>query len=727
MSDELKTRIEKIEPLVKDLIKQKTIQDKVSILDAFLEVNEELIKPKDFDEIIEKSTLESELVLKSIIAIGEAPIILRGVNLETVDGDACLKLISTLLDIEKFYDTIGGMIGYHLQILKAIYENENPSIGPQDKIQYLHPVGIDISQDTLRTRKSIVEGIKNLKSIAAIYPLGGAGDRLGLKDENTHEMLPAALLKFSGKTLLESIISDLSCLEYLYYKLYGRDVRVPIVIMTSNEKDNRKHILEVCAQNQWFGRHRNDFLFFNQPLAPVISKEGHWCLSNPMTLVLKPGGHGVIWKLAIDNGIFEDLKKRGLKKALVRQINNPVAGIDHGILSLMGEGWMGNKSFGFASCHRRINSSEGMNVLIEKRTKKSFKCCISNIEYTEFTKRGIEDIPCKEGSIYSAFPANTNILFVDLISIENAVKKNPIPNPVVNMKTKSTFIDERGERKEIEAGRLETTMQNIADEIVDELSHEIRSDEFEHLKTYITYNTRQKTISVTKNSYVPGKSPYETPESCFYDLLSNMYELLKNRCKMQLPPMNSLEEYLKEGPPFIFSYHPSLGPLWEIIEQKIRNGSLAKQTEVKLEIAELDLKDVEIDGSLHIKASAIMGERSTQEILTYSERSGKCELINVKICNRGMDPKQSIPYWKNDYSQQECMTVHLKGCAEFYAKDVTFQGNWHIDVPDSTRVIAYEEGGKVLLKSERIQEPTWYWKYHVDKDFRVVLEKYKTK
>ena len=42
-----------------------------------------------------------------------------------------------------------------------------------------------------------------------IYPLGGAADRLGLVDPDTGECLPAAMLSYCGRTLLEGLIRDL--------------------------------------------------------------------------------------------------------------------------------------------------------------------------------------------------------------------------------------------------------------------------------------------------------------------------------------------------------------------------------------------------------------------------------------------------------------------------------------------------------------------------------------
>ncbi len=45
-----------------------------------------------------------------------------------------------------------------------------------------------------------------------------------------------------------------------------------------------------------------------------------------------------------------------------------------------------------------------------------------------------------------------------------------------------------------------------------------------------------------------------------------------------------MEEYLEKGPGFIFLYHPALGPLWDVIAQKIRGGALMHGSELVLEV-----------------------------------------------------------------------------------------------------------------------------------------------
>ena len=45
-----------------------------------------------------------------------------------------------------------------------------------------------------------------------------------------------------------------------------------------------------------------------------------------------------------------------------------------------------------------------------------------------------------------------------------------------------------------------------------------------------------------------------------------------------------VQQYLERGPGFIFLFHPALGPLWDVISQKIRGGSLSDHSELVLEV-----------------------------------------------------------------------------------------------------------------------------------------------
>lgn len=52
----------------------------------------------------------------------------------------------------------------------------------------------------------------------------------------------------------------------------------------------------------------------------------------------------------------------------------------------------------------------------------------------------------------------------------------------------------------------------------------------------------------------------------------------------RFPQVGEVAEYLERGPGFIFLHHPALGPLWDVIAQKLRGGRLAPRSELVLEV-----------------------------------------------------------------------------------------------------------------------------------------------
>lgn len=60
---------------------------------------------------------------------------------------------------------------------------------------------------------------------------------------------------------------------------------------------------------------------FRQPLVPVVADvDGRWLLPEPLAPLMKPGGHGAIWKLMLDEGVFDWLLADQREAAIVRQI-----------------------------------------------------------------------------------------------------------------------------------------------------------------------------------------------------------------------------------------------------------------------------------------------------------------------------------------------------------------------------------------------------------------------
>ncbi len=652
---------------------------------------------------------EYELVIKSLVAIGQEDHLLKS----EAGSEKFKLLLEQLFPIEAFYKEIGGIVGYHWMLFSFL--SQSSPLNEANKY-YHRPPGIDISSENAMTRMSVREGIASLAFLAEIYPVGGAADRLKLMETESGRPLPAAKLLFCEHTLLEGLVRDVQAREYLYFKLFGEQITTPIAMMTSSEKNNHRHIVSLCEEKGWFGRPKDSFRLFCQPVVPTMDKQGKWCLRGPMNLLMKPGGHGVIWKVAEQEGIFDWLENLGRKKILIRQINNPIAGTDYGLLAFCGIGFREDKNFGFASCLRQVQSAEGVNILIERKFEGHSTYCLTNIEYCDFPKFSIEDVPIEPGSIYSQFPSNTNILFADIASVKKAIKGCPIPGMLVNLKLLS-YTDEEGHVQSREVARLESTMQNIADCFVES----VPSGKDLFLGTFLTYNLRRKTISTTKKLYQNDDALLETPEGCFYDLLQNAYDLLTQHCAFSLPRFSDPESYLKHGPSFLFSFHPALGPLYSVIGQKIRGGELGLRSELKLEIAEAEIQDLKLFGSLHVIAERIIGHPDPDGVILYSERVGRCRMHRVTIENRGIDLTAQNIYWKGEIERCELCEIIIHGEAEFVAEDVVLRGPLKIEVEEGTRLIAYEENGELKFRREPLRSGEGVWTYQFGEDNSIKL------
>ena len=653
--------------LYEQLVGANSTEERVSVLKSSPFIGEYLAARPHIKCIADDLSLERRLVLFQLIAIGQIDTLLEGTQEGKIDKEKLNELLDRLMKIDHFYREIGGLVGYQAKILELMDSQEE--IVDEER-QFHAPSFLDIAHENQNVKELIDWGIDLLEEVAEIYPLGGAADRLHLLEEQTGNQLPAAKLPFIGKTLLELLIRDLVAREYLYYQKTGKQIITPIAIMASHEKDNHRHVIEIFEENGYFGRPKETIRFFLQPLVPTVDEEGNWCVKGPLDPLLKPGGHGAIWKLAKDDGIFDWLKGRGRTKALVRQINNPIAGLDYGLIAFTGIGCKKEMVFGFASCPRLIESAEGVNVLVEHGSK----LVLTNIEYCDFSKFGIEDRPLKIGEPYSQFSSNTNILFIDLQAVHNAVETCPFPGLLINLK-KSSFQTELGIKKTVKMARLESTMQNIADVFVEEKGKELKTE-----KTFVTYNLRHKTISTAKKAYLPGSALRETPENCFYDLLKANRELLI-RSGFDLPEEQTLEEYLEKGPEFLFIYHPSLGPLYSLIEEKLQKGGLTYGSELLLNIADLHVKNLVLNGSLQIIAEQPWGHFESGK-LTFSDQIGSCVLENVTIENQGVNWEKSRPFWKMNLEREETVKIILKGKSKFMARKLHLQGSHTFIVED---------------------------------------------
>lgn len=680
--------------LAKQLQESISFKEKLHILQKEIQVQKFIKKNSHWKHLIEELDVEEQVIAYSVIAIGQGTrIFFQG------DMQKLQELTEQLLPVEKFYQFIGGIVGYQAQVLQLLHAK---GVGEKRGI-YHQPKAIDITKCNPFVSKAILWGIKHLDQIVEMYPLGGAADRLSLRNEVTGRLLPAARLEFCGKSLIEHLIIDLQAREYLHYKLFNKQIHIPVAMMTSGEKDNDILVRALFKEKEYFGKPKKDFLIFAQPLVPVMNKKGEWCVLGPMQVLLKPGGHGAIWKLASDLGILYSFLKQGKKKAIIRQINNLVASTDYGLLAFAGFGLKQNYEFGFAACPRPQGIKEGVNLVIEKDAQ----FCLTNIEYCDLKRFRVD-----EGV---QLLSNTNILFVDLKTLKELIVLNPIPGMLINAK-KIKYIDSKENVCEEEILRLESTMQNIADALIEE------GNASELKRSFITFNHRKKTISAIKQEFAFGSSMQQTPERCYLDMLENARELLVHYCDVEVPALHDEVNFFIHGPSFIFLYHPALGPLYSIIAQKIKHGRLAMGSEMNLEIADLFMENFDVDGCLSIQTEAIMGHRNENGVIEFSKETGKCILKNVRIRNAGINREASHAFWKNEIIRRECCEIFIEEGGEFFAENVVFKGNLRIRVPSGVRVCAVMHEGQVHFTQTVLKQASWHWHYSTNNKSQITLQ-----
>ena len=604
------------------------------------------------------------------------------------------SLASTLVDLEAFYQPIGGVLGYYATVVDLM-----SGVVKQEEVhQYLQPPFIDLQTPNLQMWKEAYEGIFHLGKTATILTLGGAGDRLNLIDERTGEPLPVARLMFCGRSLFEGLMRDIEALEYWHYRAFGRQVTVPILIMTSKEKQNDQHIEAMGREANWFGHPHHAIRRMIQPLVPVIDTDGHMAVTGPLQLAMKPGGHGVVWKLAKDSGALDWLMRQGVDNAIVRQVHNPLAGLDQNLALLAGYGRAKKKTFGFLSCPSFPGLAEGMNVLDVHRDGADTVGAITNIEYTQFAL--LKTVGVRDGC-----PANANILFIDLHAIDGSLAKNPIPGMIVNAKTRVDVVKD-GQVTSKNGARLESCMQNIADGLASKIVPEavLSPDD---LGTFLLSQDRKLVKSEIKSASQPGCAQRTTPASGLYDWNMAMRQLFSS-CSIRLPQAQSFEEFLRDGPCVLLAVHPAMGPFWEVIRQKVSGGTFAKGSEVELEVAELSCTELDVQGSFRIIADVVTGPMSGAEGRVFTDKVGRAKLNRLTVINKGVNSREVEAVLRGTLERKECCEMRLEGFSEVVAENVTIQGDFRLVVPDGQRAILTQgPDGAVVVRFEAITSPSW--------------------
>ena len=98
--------------------------------------------------------------------------------------------------------------------------------------------------------------------------------------------------------------------------------------------------------------------------------------------------------------------------------------------------------------------------------------------------------------------------------------------------------------------------------------------------------------------------------------------------------MGDVQHYLDHGPNFLCLYHPALGPLWDIIAQKVHRGSLSQGSEMVLEVAEAAINDLHVDGSFIVQADCVLGKHEPALAVNYNQIRSRQDIQARQLSGR---------------------------------------------------------------------------------------------
>lgn len=107
-------------------------------------------------------SVKDQLILKSILVINQDHLFYP------FDKEHIQNLLKDLYPVESFYQSIGGIVGYHATML-SLFANRTLSHAHKS---YEQPEGISIALEDSSTCKYILEGLYALPYLAEIYPVG---------------------------------------------------------------------------------------------------------------------------------------------------------------------------------------------------------------------------------------------------------------------------------------------------------------------------------------------------------------------------------------------------------------------------------------------------------------------------------------------------------------------------------------------------------------------------
>ena len=283
--------------------------------------------------------------------------------------------------------------------LKQLYSLSNQNFKNTMKAVMLEHIRVfdkdRFSDEENKEILKIGEDIIANNQYAVVTMAGGQGTRLGHKGPKCTFILN---VKPEPKSLFQIIAENLIKTNNKY------GIILNWYIMTSTE--NNDETVKYFEDNNYFGYNSENVKFFKQGNLPLLSEAGKLVVNSEYRIKYAASGNGTIYEAMLNDGIIDDMKKKGIKWVFIGSVDNALLNmVDPMLLGL-------TKKRGTEIASKTIvkNSPyEKVGVFCKKNGKPGV------IEYSEIPESLIEEVDEHGELMYGESHIMCNLYTLDAI------------------------------------------------------------------------------------------------------------------------------------------------------------------------------------------------------------------------------------------------------------------------------------------------------------------------
>lgn len=335
--------------------------------------------------------------------------------------------------------------------------------------------------------------------VAVLLMAGGQGTRLGV---NYPKGMYSVGLP-SGKTLFQIQAERIKKVMSLSKQQTGTAGKIVWYIMTSGPTNTTTE--KFLRNNDYFGLNKNDVVQFQQGLLPCFDFDGKIFLEDKKTVALAPDGNGGIYRALKNNGILDDMKRRGVKYLHAHSVDNILVKVADPVFI----GYCVKKG---AECGAKVVKKSGPNEAIGVVCQIEGKFQV--VEYSEITEK-TANLRDEEGNlIFSSGNICNHFFSTDFLNkiadrFESQLKLHVA-------KKKIPHVNQRGENVK------PSTPNGIKIE-------KFVFDVFEFTNKFVTWEVpRHSEFSALKNADSPEGTAVDCPTTSKRDLLRLHKKYIEN-------------------------------------------------------------------------------------------------------------------------------------------------------------------------------------------------------